>query len=158
MRRHLDDDLAHLLARAELLVSETFQEELRRRRLAVPVWRVLASLQGGQDGETVSALAAACLQQQPTMTKLLARMARDGLVRRVPDETDRRAVRIWLTPQGQSLAADLVRLAQRHEAALAARHPAGALRSLKVLLRGLLEGKPPAGGRDARPGAGVERG
>src|SRR4051794_41972219 len=90
--RFIDDYLLYLLARASHLISAEFHEQLRRRGISVPVWRVLASLVGSA-GETVTGLAETCLLQQPTMTKLLDRMVRDGLVKRSQDTRDRRGGR-----------------------------------------------------------------
>src|SRR4051794_4153706 len=90
--RFIDDYLLYLLARASHVVSTEFHEQLRRRGISVPVWRVLASLIGST-GETVTGLAEVCLLQQPTMTKLLDRMVRDGLVKRSQDTRDRRGGR-----------------------------------------------------------------
>ena len=70
-----------------------------------------------------TAPAAACLLTQPTMTKLLDRMERDGLVARRPDERDRRVQRVTLTPAGAARAAALIAIAERHEAELLARFP-----------------------------------
>jgi MarR family transcriptional regulator, organic hydroperoxide resistance regulator len=129
-RTFLDGFLPHLLARAAQAVGEGFHAELRRRGTTVPVWRVLAAL-SGSPGETVGALAQACLLHQPTMTKLLDRMERDGLVRRHSDGRDRRIVRVALTPTGQGRAADLMAAAKRHEAELLARYPrVGEIRDL----------------------------
>ena len=142
--RFLDGFLPHLLARAAEAAAEAFHAELRVRGTAVPVWRVLAALAGGR-AQAVTALAAACLLQQPTMTKLLDRMERDGLVRRLPDERDRRVVRVTLTAAGAARAADLLALARRHEADLLARHPEA--EAIKPVLRAIL----------ARPGRGRTR-
>ena len=119
--RFIDDYLLYLLARASHLISAEFHQELRRRGVPVPVWRVLASLVGSRAGGTVTGLAETCLLQQPTMTKLLDRMTRDGLVERRPDAKDRRVVRISLTPAGAAKAAGLVAAARQHEAAVLAR-------------------------------------
>src|SRR5919112_4788721 len=120
--RFIDDYLLYLLARASHLISAEFHEQLRRRGISVPVWRVLASLVGSA-GETVTGLAEACLLQQPTMTKLLDRMVRDGLVKRTQDTRDRRVVRVALTPRGEALAQELTAAARQHEAEVLARHP-----------------------------------
>jgi MarR family transcriptional regulator, organic hydroperoxide resistance regulator len=120
--RFVDDYLLYLMARASHVVSAEFHGVLRRAGVQVPVWRVLATL-SGSPGETVSGLADACLLQQPTMTKLLDRMVRDQLVRRLPDERDRRVVRIQMTDRGQALVGDLLVAAKKHEAELLARHP-----------------------------------
>ncbi len=97
--RFVDDYLLSLLARASFVVSSEFHGRLRARGVSVPVWRVLAMLSGGP--ETVTALAEACLLQQPTMTKVLDRMERDGLVKRQRMRANRRLVRVHLAPKGR---------------------------------------------------------
>ncbi|WP_209318551.1 MarR family winged helix-turn-helix transcriptional regulator [Falsiroseomonas selenitidurans] len=132
----VEDYLLALLARASHAASAGFHARLRALGVAVPVWRVLASLSG--QPRQVGELSRLCLMQQPTMSKLLDRMAAEGLVRR---ERQGRAVRIALTPEGAALAARLVAEARAHEAALLARHAEGAP-ALKALLRALI---PPSG-------------
>ncbi len=135
--RFVDDYLLYLLARASHVVSEEFHEQLRTRSISVPVWRVLASL-SGSNGETVTGLAEVCLLQQPTMTKLLDRMARDGLVKRAQDTRDRRVVRVLLTPKGEATVADLLEAAKTHEAEVLARHPQAEAAAIKDLLRDMI--------------------
>ena len=135
--RFVDDYLLYLLARASHLISAEFHEQLRRRGISVPVWRVLASLVGSS-GETVTGLAESCLLQQPTMTKLLDRMVRDGLVKRTQDTNDRRVVRVSLTTRGEVMAADLVQAAKQHEAEVLARHPEAEAMAIKALLRAII--------------------
>ncbi|WP_188902863.1 MarR family winged helix-turn-helix transcriptional regulator [Caldovatus sediminis] len=139
-RRFVDDYLLALLARASHAVSAEFHAQLRGRGVGVPVWRVLATLSGlprGQ-GETVTGLANACLLQQPTMTKVLDRMERDGLVRRHADVQDRRVVRLTLTPRGEAMVADLLVAARAHEAEVLARHSPEEVEAIKALLRDLI--------------------
>jgi len=135
--RFIDDYLLYLMARASHLISAEFHEQLRRRGIGVPVWRVLASLVGST-GETVTGLAEACLLQQPTMTKLLDRMVRDGLVKRSQDTRDRRVVRVVLTARGEMVASDLVQAAKVHEAEVLARHPEAEAMAIKSLLRAIV--------------------
>jgi MarR family transcriptional regulator, organic hydroperoxide resistance regulator len=141
----VEDYLLYLLARASHVLSGEFHSQLQRRNVAVPVWRVLASLSGSR-GETVTGLAEVCLLQQPTMTKLLDRMVRDGLVTRAQDAQDRRVVRVALTPEGEALAADLIGAARKHEASVLARFPEMETMNLQAVLRSVLE-------RKARPRA-----
>jgi DNA-binding MarR family transcriptional regulator len=139
-RRFVDDYLLALLARASHAVSAEFHAQLRARGVGVPVWRVLATLSGlpkGQ-GETVTGLANACLLQQPTMTKVLDRMERDGLVRRHADMRDHRMVRLALTPRGEAMVADLLVAARAHEAEVLARHSPEEVEAIKALLRDLI--------------------
>jgi DNA-binding MarR family transcriptional regulator len=132
--RFVDDYLLSLLARASFVVSAEFHDRLRARGVSVPVWRVLAMLSGGP--ETVTALAEACLLQQPTMTKVLDRMERDGLVKRQQDGRDRRLVRVHIAPKGDAMVGDLLAAARAHEAEVVARHPDAA--AIKDLLRALI--------------------
>ena len=142
--RFVDDDLPHLLVRAAHAVSGGSEAELRRRGITLPVWRVLAAL-SDSPGAPTSRLAETCLFQQPTMTKLLNRMERNGLVRRHGDQHDRRIVHVALTPEGEALATDLMGVAQRYEADLLARHPRAA--GIKEVLRDLIADR----GRSPRP-------
>ena len=144
--RSIDDYLLYLLARASHVVSTELHEHLRRRGISVPVWRVLASLIG-ISGETVTGLAEVCLLQQPTMTKLLDRMVRDGLVKRSQDTRDRRVVRVALTPRGETVANELAQVAKLHEAEVLARHPEAEAMAIKSLLRAIMarNGKPRRG-------------
>jgi DNA-binding MarR family transcriptional regulator len=137
--RFIDDYLLYLMARASHLISSEFHQELRRRGVSVPVWRVLASLVGSPEGETVTGLAEVCLLQQPTMTKLLDRMVRDGLVQRTQDGRDRRVVRVALTDRGAAIAQELIKAARQHEASVLARQPPEEAAILKDLMRGILE-------------------
>ena len=133
--------LADLLARASHTLVQGFSEELRKRGTSLPVWRVMAALHASP-GLTVTGLAEACLLQQPTMTKLLDRMVRDGLVARAPDARDRRVVRVALTPDGEARAAELVAAAGRYEAGLLARHPRA--EGIKAVLRDIIARSGPA--------------
>ncbi len=85
----------------------------------------------------MTSLADACLLQQPTMTKLLDRMVRDGLVARRPDPRDRRVVRIQLVERGRDMLERLVPLARQHEALVLARLPQEDAERIKSLLRAL---------------------
>ena len=132
--RFVDDYLLYLLARASHAASAAFHARLKACGVTVPVWRVVATLHGSVEGETVGTLAAACLMQQPTMTKLLDRMAADRLVTR---RREGRITRVRLTARGARLAEDLIPLARAHEAELLTRHAAEAP-AMKAMLRGLI--------------------
>ncbi|MBX9594756.1 MAG: MarR family transcriptional regulator [Roseomonas sp.] len=129
--RFVDGYLLALLARASHAASSGFHARLKARGVAVPVWRVLATLHGAPGGVAVGELADTCLMQQPTMSKLLDRMAAEGFVSR---RREGRTMRVLATQAGATLAAELVAEARAHEAALLARHAATAP-ALKALLR-----------------------
>ena len=53
-----------------------------------------------QDGQTMSQLAQILSVQPPTVTKMITRLAAQGLVRRAASETDGRLARVHLTEEG----------------------------------------------------------
>lgn len=106
--------LAYLLARASQLVSEEFHDALKTWGLTVPEWRVLACLSDAE-GLAVTELAAMSLMKQPRLTKLLDRMAAQGLVERRLDGDDRRRVLIFLTARGRETIAPVLDAARAHE-------------------------------------------
>jgi DNA-binding MarR family transcriptional regulator len=56
-----------------------------------------------RDGRTQADLAESLGVEPPTVTKMLQRMESSELVDRRPDATDRRAIRVYLTPKGRRL-------------------------------------------------------
>lgn len=129
----LDELLPDQLARVSQIVNRQFAEELRRQGLSLVEWRVLAALAGNASGKPVGVLASVCLLQQPTMTKMLDRMTRAGLVVRVSDAKDRRIVRVALTPAGRAKAGAASASAVRYEKQLLADYPG--VRQIKEALR-----------------------
>jgi DNA-binding MarR family transcriptional regulator len=95
----VDGYLAYLLARASHLISGEFHREVEASGLSVQEWRVLATLADRPDC-TIGTLAEITLTKQPTLTKLVDRMAADGLVTRRAGQTDRRQALISITPRG----------------------------------------------------------
>jgi len=90
------DSAAYLLGRAARLFTRRADERLRKHGFGaaqVPVLRAL------KDGVAMSQTELATLAQieQPTMAQMLARMERDGVVRRTPDPEDGRSSLVSLT-------------------------------------------------------------
>ena len=65
-----------------------------------------------EDGLTQADLVARLDVEQATMANTLARMERDGLIRRLPHPQDKRARQNWLTPKGADLRAPATAAAQ----------------------------------------------
>jgi DNA-binding MarR family transcriptional regulator len=132
----VENYLLYLLGRASAQASAQFHAVVKGRGLSVLEWRVLGQLSGGPC--TVSTLAERALSQQPTLTKVVDRMAAEGLVARLEDAADRRRVYVRLTDKGRQLAAELVPLAREHEAKVLAgyspREAAALKRALKTLI------------------------
>jgi len=136
--RFVDDYLLYLLARASHVASAQFHDRLAEQGISVPVWRVLAVL-AGTEGLTVGDLAKGVLYKQPTLTKVVDRMVADGLVERVPGAGDRRTVLVRSTPKGCALVDDLLAAAKEHEQAILANYSREEARTLKQVLRTLID-------------------
>ncbi|MER6957386.1 MarR family transcriptional regulator [Streptomyces sp. NPDC000618] len=70
-----------------------------------------------QDGLSQRELCDRVRIEQPTMANTLQRMERDGLVRRVPDSSDRRRVHVRLTERARAIEDELISAARAVNAA-----------------------------------------
>ena len=136
--RFVDDYLAYLLARASHEISGQFHQQVRAADLSVPEWRVLAGLAGGE-GLPVGEIAALILAKQPTVTRLIDRMAAAGLVRRGRSAGDGRQRLVYITSAGRRRVGPLLAAAKRHEAAVLAALGAADASRLKGILRRLID-------------------
>ena len=137
-RRFIDDYLSYLLARASHLVSRQFHAQLKPRGMPVPVWRVLSTLSDG-DGLPVTELAKITLFKQPTLTKVIDRMSKQGLVERRASERDRRKVLVFITAKGRSQIADLLTRAKQHEREVLSGLSDADVNALKAALHNLIQ-------------------
>lgn len=133
----VDDYLSYLLARSSKLVSEQFHATVKAAGLNVNYWRILASLSDG-DGLTLNQLNERVLFNQPTLSKLVARMESEGLLERMKGEQDKRSILIYITPQGRDLVNQLLEKAKWHESEVLANYSAEQQELLKDMLRKLI--------------------
>ena len=131
------DYLAYLLARASHLVSGQFHQVVEAHGLTPLEWRVLASLSGNQPLR-ISALADMVLAKQPTVTKLVDRLAAAGWVHRGQDAHDRRQCLVHLSAAGQHKVAPLLAVAREHEQRVLQQLGARSARELKQALEALI--------------------
>ena len=133
------DYLPYLAARASFVILREFHALLKPRRMRVPEWRVLATLSAG-GRYTVGALARATLFKQPTLSKLLDRLERRGLVRRVAGGMDLRHSLVELTPRGRKRIGPVVAQARRHEKRVLKDYRAKDVKAFKALLKAFTAG------------------
>jgi DNA-binding MarR family transcriptional regulator len=134
----VDTYLPYLLARASHLISGEFHREVEAAGLSVPEWRVLATLHD-RPHCTVGTLADIVLTKQPTLTKLIDRMAAEGLVEKRSGESDRRHALVSITALGRKRAAPLLARAQTHQEAVLRAFGAQDARRLRATLQRLIE-------------------
>ncbi len=97
----------HLVSLAARGFARLSEARLRPLGFGVGHLPVLVALRDGRAG-TQRDLARFARIEQPPMAQMLARMERDGLIRRTPDPADRRSSRITLTEIAQDRLPDAI--------------------------------------------------
>ena len=125
--------LGYLLGQANHALYKEFDAQVRAAGLSSIEWRVLATL---HDSEplTVSQLAHEVLSKQPTVTKLVQRMAEQGWIELRADPQDQRRTLVAATAAGRRLVRPLVDKAREHEASILRALPAPQKQALKKML------------------------
>jgi len=86
------------IARAARILARLADSRFRELGISMSQFPVLVALRNG-DSLTQKQLATLAGVEQPSMAQLLARMQRDGLIRREIDPSDRRSSLVSLTPE-----------------------------------------------------------
>ena len=136
--RFVDDYLPALLAQASHLISSEFHVVARQHGFSVSEWRVLATLAGGE-AISIGQLAQTSVTKQPTVTRLLDRMAAKGQVERLPHDSDRRITLVRITRAGARTVAKLIDLAREHEHRVLEPFGLAHAEELKKTLRRMIE-------------------
>lgn len=102
MRFSKDDSAGYLVNHLARLFARELQMRIKPLGLSTGTFPALLVL-WESDGLTQRELIERLDVEQPTMTNTLARMERDGLIRRAKDPADGRAQRIWLTASARAL-------------------------------------------------------
>src|SRR5215210_7665131 len=110
--RFVDEYLGYLLGQANHALYKEFDAHVRAAGLSSIEWRVLATLHDGAP-LTVTQLAHEVLSKQPTVTKLVQRMAEQGWVALQADAGDQRRTLVAATPAGRRLVKPLVEQAKQ---------------------------------------------
>ena len=134
----VDDYLPALLAQASQLISGEFHLVVTAHGFTVSEWRVLATL-AGNEPLSIGRLAQITTIKQPTVTRLLDRMAAKGYVERLENDGDRRITLVGITATGTRMVSRLIPLAREHEQRVL--EPFGLQRAedLKSTLRSIIE-------------------
>ena len=95
-------------------VDSIYKKEIGELGLAVVEWYVLRTLYE-KDGQMASRLAEAIGRPATSFTPILDKIQSKGLIERQQHTRDRRALKIYLTPKGQSLKEEVLASADRIE-------------------------------------------
>ena len=129
--------LMQSLLQAAHALEGRVEEALSGVGLSSPKLSVLTQLVEAPEPLSLSELALRQCCVRSNMTQLIDRLESDGLVRRIPDPSDRRAVRAELTEEGRARQAQGAELVREVEADLLGRFSAGERALLAELLEGL---------------------
>jgi DNA-binding MarR family transcriptional regulator len=135
--RFIDDYLGYLLGQANHALFKDFEADVRAAGLGSLEWRVLATL-SGQPPMPVGQLAQDVLSQQPTVTKLVQRLAAQGWVCVCDDPADQRRTLVAITATGQAKVDPLITQARAHEARSLKGLSGADIQRLKKQLRALI--------------------
>ena len=135
-RNHLDlgNYLPYLINRVGFALVESFTADaLRKDGLSIDMWRVLAALSnnGGQRQVDLSDMTSIDVS---TMSRLVSRLVRLGLVTRSRSRTSNREVVVALSPKGRALVRRLIPIAKGLEQKASAGLSAKELAVIKRLL------------------------
>ena len=136
--RFVDEYLGYLLGQANHALFKDFDDIVREAGLGSLEWRVLAVLDS-QAPISVGQLTQDVLSLQPTVTKLVQRLAAQGWVTLRDDPADQRRTLVAITPAGKKKVAPLVEQARAHETTVLAGLSAIEVRRLKEQLRRLAQ-------------------
>ncbi len=112
----LGDYLPYLVNRVGAIIAEQYGEEtLAPHRLSIAMWRVMAALASGGSQRQID-LADMTSIEASTLSRLVTRLTRRGLVRRARSAKSNREVAVSLSPKGKALVARLIPVAKGYEA------------------------------------------
>jgi len=115
--RFVDNYLGYLLGQANHALFKDFEAAVRAAGLGSLEWRVLAAL-SEQAPMAIGQLAQEVLSQQPTVTKLVQRLAASGWVNLADDPNDQRRTLVQITVAGQHKVGPLIAQSLEHEASV----------------------------------------
>jgi DNA-binding MarR family transcriptional regulator len=131
----LGDYLPYLVNRVGSIVAEQFGSAvLAPHRLSIAMWRVMAALASRGSQRQIDVVDLTSIEAS-TLSRLVTRLIRIGLVTRTRSASNNREVAVKLSAKGEALVARLIPLAHQYEAAAIAGLPAADVAILKRSLR-----------------------
>lgn len=157
-RPHLDlsEYLPYLINRIGVAFVDSYEKELSQYNLSIAMWRVLAALSNNGKQRQIDIAEMASIDVS-TMSRLITRLTRMGLVSRERSDTSNREVNVELTPKGRTLVNRLIPVARKLERAAIAGLSPGDLAITRDCLRQMYFNMVPgsASGASGKLGGGV---
>ena len=132
---NLDNYLPYLVNRVGNIIAEQFgREALAPYGLSIPMWRVMAVLASKGSQRQID-LAEYTSIEVSTLSRIVTRLVRSGVVSRTRSTRNTREVVVKLTPKGNAQVARLIPIAHEYETAAIAGLRPEELAALKNALR-----------------------
>jgi MarR family transcriptional regulator, organic hydroperoxide resistance regulator len=145
-RLELDDYLPYLINRVGSMMALRFGEDvLARFGLGIAMWRVLAAL-SSHGAQRHTDLAGLTSIEVSTLSRIVTRLVRMGLVVRAPSQTSGREIEVALSERGRTLVERLIPYGLRYQeiasAGLSKQERAVLRRALRHMYNNLVAAEP----------------
>ena len=145
IRLELDDYLPYLINRVGTAIAAAYTEDiLAPLDLSLAMWRVLAALSNNGEQRQIDLVDMTSIDAS-TMSRLVTRLVRAGLVTRVRSKTSSREVVVALSAKGRAQVESLIPIAKGLESTasngLSAKELAVVRRALRLMYRNLVKGR-----------------
>ncbi len=110
----LQSFVPYLLYRITNQLNQRLRSRLRKEGINISRWRVLAVLRAYGD-LTLGRIVDLTVMEQPSVSRIVAQLEQEGLVRRNVSRRDSRFVNVKLTPAGEKAFHSIYPTADRHQ-------------------------------------------
>ena len=128
-----ETSLGYLVRETHRAFTRSLQARIAPHGITIGMWFFLRAL-WEEDGISQRTLSQRVRMMEPTTVTALRNMERRGLVRRVRNQSDRRVINVFLTPQGRALREVLLPHAATVNAVAASGLDGSAIEKLRALL------------------------
>ncbi|UVI28299.1 MarR family winged helix-turn-helix transcriptional regulator [Paenibacillus spongiae] len=105
----LDKYIGVLVHRADLKLSNYYQKTVNPFDITIDQWEILVVL-WDHEGITQKELAERLYKDQTNVARMLFKLENKGFIQRQIHETDRRALRVYLTDKGHAVKDDILEI------------------------------------------------
>ena len=136
---NLDGYFPYLINRVGFALVERFERDgLKRNHLSIAMWRVLAALSNNGEQRQID-LSQMTSIEVSTLSRIVTRLVRTGLVTRTRSKTNNREVLVSLSTKGRALVERLIPIAKKLEQDAISGLPRGELDTIRNSLRQMYE-------------------
>lgn len=129
----LNDAISFIISRTYSKMKNLFLKELKKYGITLEQWVLLAQL-SEREGISPTDLSLVSLRDKPYTTRLIDRLAENGLIFKEESKVDKRSLLIYLTQQGAEIKKEIIPLADKINEWLVENMDEQEVKSLKVLL------------------------